>query len=539
MGWAVPGVVALRESRESVDSVGRRVVGRRRISRESLMITYLSADLCADGEFRARFARDFARVARLRDARIARVHRYCESSQGGAVISEHVSGTSLRTLLLAHGAVGIEAALVVLKDALRGLAACHEAGLAHGDIMPRSVIVTPTGQVRLVDFGLWSASGRRLLARSTPFYLAPEQWSGATATPAGDVYSATVTFFECLAGAPPFYADSEAELWAKHDQSALPVEVLPEPVRELVARGLAKDPSGRPEARGLLAQVAQVASGALGAGWEQRGRLALSALLARPWVLPEPVRRGDDAGWGHRRPIRLAAVMGGALALAAGLASPPLAVIMPVGSIFASGGSSPVLAFPDPVPVRVATNGQLADRAMNPATKAVGSKLGARPVAKARPSALPTSALKSPTGLSTHAVSDPRQRGTTHPDAAQNQDTPSQGASDQDTLEQATPTPTACTRELNSAHISCAGASSERPDPDSVEWTSDLSQDLSHNLFHKLSQDPAPLAAQLAAQLVAPTEEPVELPVPVQSLEPILIRTKIQPQLDTDIPPGP
>lgn len=528
VGWAVPGVVALRESRESVDSVGRRVVGRRRISRESLMITYLSADLLADGEFRARFARDFARLARLRDARIARVQRYCESPQGGAVISEHVSGTSLRTLLLAHGAVGIEAALVVLKDALRGLAACHEAGLAHGDITPRSVIVTPTGQVRLVDFGLWTASGRRLLARSTPFYLAPEQWSGAKATPAGDVYAATATFFECLAGAPPFYAESEAELWAKHDQSALPVEVLPEPVRELVARGLAKDPRDRPEARGLLAQVAQVASGALGAGWEQRGRRALSALLARPHALPEPVRRGDDAGWGQRRPIRLAAVMGGALALAAGLASPPLAVIMPVGSIFASGGSSPVLAFPDPVPVRVATNGQLADRAVAPVTKAVGSK---QAVAKARPSAPPTSALTSQTGPSARAVSDPRQQGTAHPDTAQNQDTPSQDTPDQDSLEQATPARAACTRELSSAHMSCAGASSELPEPDSVEWTSDLS----HNLFHKLFPDPA----QPAAQLAAPGADSVELPAPVQSLESILIRTKIQPQSDADIQPGP
>ncbi|MGH3853553.1 MAG: serine/threonine protein kinase [Pseudonocardiaceae bacterium] len=502
------------------------------------MITYLSADLFADSEFRARFARDFARLARLRDARVSRVHRYRESPQGGAVISEHVSGTSLRTLLLTHGAVGIEAALVVLKDALRGLAACHEAGLAHGDITPRSVILTPTGQVRLVDFGLWTASGRRQLARSTPFYLAPEQWSGATATPAGDVYAATVTFFECLAGAPPFYADGEAELWAKHDQSALPVEVLPEPVRELVVRGLAKDPRGRPEARGLLALLAQVASGVLGAGWEQRGRRALSALLAKRSALPELfqlARRGDDAGWGQRGPIRLAAVMGGALALAAGLASPPLAVIMPVGSIFASGGSSPVLAFPDPVPVRVATNGQLADRAVAPVTKAVGSnlgsnlgsKLGARPVAKDRPSAPSTPELKSQTGPSARAVSDPRQQGTTHPDAAQNQDAPSQDTPDQDSLEQATPATTACTRELSSAHMSCAGASSERPEPDSVEWTSDLSQDLSH----KLSPDPAPLAA--------PAADSVELPEPVQSLESILIRTKIQPQSDTDIQSGP
>ncbi|MGH8963902.1 MAG: protein kinase domain-containing protein, partial [Actinomycetes bacterium] len=150
-GWSIPGVVHLREVRE--DPVGRRVVARHRITRRSLAVTYLSDELLADTEFRARFAREFGRLTRVRDARVPRVHRYLEGSHGAAVIGDHVNGTPLRALLFAHGAVGTEAALVVLKDSLRGLAAWHAAGLAHGDIKPESVILTRAGCVRLVDFG--------------------------------------------------------------------------------------------------------------------------------------------------------------------------------------------------------------------------------------------------------------------------------------------------------------------------------------------------------------------------------------------------
>ncbi|MGH3934531.1 MAG: protein kinase domain-containing protein [Pseudonocardiaceae bacterium] len=366
VGWSVPGVVHLREVRE--DPVGRRVVARHRITRRPLAVTYLSEELLADAEFRARFAHEFGRLARIRDTRVLPVHRYVECHLGAAVVGDHVAGTALRALLLAHGAVGTEAALVLLKDSLRGLSACHVAGLAHGDIKPESVILTRTGGVRLVDFGLSTPHSRRLLARSTPFYLAPEQWSGRCATPAGDVYAATVMFFECLIGAPPFYADGSPELSAKHAQCAPPIDVIPEPVRELVLTGLAKNPYRRPEAASLLAQVDDVAARALGTGWEQRGRRELARLLDSRSTLPEVsalVRRQGSGGRESRRPVRLAAVVGGALVLAAGLSSPPLAVILPEGSLFGSDGRSPVLAFPDPAQgtssVRTVTNGQLAD----------------------------------------------------------------------------------------------------------------------------------------------------------------------------------
>lgn len=386
-GWSVPGVVHLQEIRE--DPVGRRVVARHRITRRPLAITYLSEELFADAEFRTRFAPEFGRLACIRDTRVLSVHRYVECHLGAAVVGDHVAATALRALLLAQGAVSTEAALVLLKDSLRGLSACHAAGLAHGDIKPENVILTRAGGVRLVDFGLSTSHSRQLLARSTPFYLAPEQWSSRCATPAGDVYAATVVFFECLVGAPPFYADSSPELSAKHAHSVPPIDVIPEPVRELMLLGLAKDPYRRPGAVSLLARLDDVAARALGPGWEQRGRRELVRLLDNRSVLPEAsalARRQGSVGRQisreHRRPVRLAAVVGGALVLAVGLSSPPLAVILPGGSIFGSDGRSPVLAFPDPAqgasPVRTVTSGQTADSAQS-----------AGPTAKAEPAGQP------------------------------------------------------------------------------------------------------------------------------------------------------
>ncbi|HVE96275.1 MAG TPA: serine/threonine-protein kinase [Pseudonocardiaceae bacterium] len=469
-GWSVPGVVPLREVRE--DPAGRRVLARHRVTRRSLAVTYLSDELLSDTEFRARFAREFGRLAQVRDARVSRVHRYVDYHHGAAVIGDHVSGTSLRALLLAQGAIGVEAALAVLKDTLRGLAAYHAAGLAHGDIKPECVGLTRAGCVRLVDFGLSTAHGRQLLARSTPFYLAPEQWNGRSATPTGDVYAATVTFFECLIGAPPFYAGSSTELAVKHDQSSPPIDVVPPPLRELVVRGLAKDPHSRPAARSLVAHVDEVATRAVGTGWEKRGRRELARLLSGRSALPDrptPARRAGSGGYEPRQPVRLAAVVGGALALAAGLSSPPLAVILPGGSIFGSDARSPVLAFPDPAhgssQVRAVTNGRLAAGApdaapaakVTPAAKA--DPAGREAVASAQPNKelLPTSSIPLATRQRT-LEEDPTRTGypagSVHRDEdARDEDARDEDAKDEETSQSA-PAP-ACTPVLISEHKRC------------------------------------------------------------------------------------
>ncbi|MGH3932030.1 MAG: protein kinase domain-containing protein [Pseudonocardiaceae bacterium] len=321
-GYALPGFVHVRQVR--TDLVGQRVVARSRITRRFVSITYLSQGFLSDVEFRIRFAAEAGRLARLRDARVVRLRQFVVSGDHAAVVADHVDGTPLRALLIEEGAIAVEAALVVFKDVLRGLAASHATGVAHSDLKPENVFLTHSGRVRLVDFGLSTCDSRRLLASSTPFYLAPEQWSGGPATPAGDLYAATATFFECLAGAPPFHAENPAALSVLHEYSDPPLDAVPGPVRQLVASGLAKDPESRPSARSFLIQIEKVASHVLGRDWERHGRRELTSLLTSSSYLPSrSVLAGlsDPADRTQRPPVRLTAALGGALVMAAGLSS--------------------------------------------------------------------------------------------------------------------------------------------------------------------------------------------------------------------------
>jgi serine/threonine protein kinase len=141
------------------------------------------------------------------------------------------------------------------------------------------MVLTRAGRIRLVNFGNWNCTERRMLSQSTPFYLAPEQWNNSSATEPGDLYAVTVTFFECVVGAPPFHAESPEVLAKLHQRGIPPLDVLPGSVRELVRVGLAKDPADRPCAEGLLVDVERAAVQSLGRGWERRGRDELARLL--------------------------------------------------------------------------------------------------------------------------------------------------------------------------------------------------------------------------------------------------------------------
>lgn len=396
-GCALPGFVHVRQV--CVDLVGRRVVARHRMTRRFVSVTYLSQALLADVEFRTRFAAQAGSLARVRDARVARLRQFVVSGDDAAVVADHVEGTPLRVVLLEEGAIALEAAVVVLKDTMRGLAASHAMGVAHGDLKPQGVLLTRSGRVRLADFGLSTCDGRRLLAWSTPFYLAPEQWRGGPATPAGDLYAATATFFECLVGAPPFHADSPAALSALHERGAAPLDAVPGPVRQLVAGGLAKNPASRPSARRVLTHVEEIANRVLGPGWERRGRRELTRLLANPSQLPSPAvlaSLNDPTDRVQRAPVRLTAALGGALVMAAGLSSPQLPIALvpadPIGGSGAQGGV-PVEAAPaHPSPPGSAggltgVEGRVSDHAPDPQSVDPRSVAMAEPVGLASASA--------------------------------------------------------------------------------------------------------------------------------------------------------
>ncbi|MFD7378911.1 serine/threonine-protein kinase, partial [Streptomyces mirabilis] len=284
--WAVPGYT---ESLELGSGASGRVVLALHVETGvPVAVKYLSDSLLTQPGFVQGFRSEARLLGGLESPYVVALYEYVESPDGAAIVMELVDGISLRTLLIRQGPLVPEAALTVLKGSLLGLADAHRVGVVHRDYKPENVLVGTDGCSRLVDFGIAVDSGVSAGIAGTPAYMAPEQWTGAPASPAADVYAATATFFECLTRRKPYQGENFAELALRHLEAPIPVAQVPEAVRGLVARGLAKNPAERPANAEQFVQELEVVAGAVyGPDWEERGREALATLVALlPLLLP-------------------------------------------------------------------------------------------------------------------------------------------------------------------------------------------------------------------------------------------------------------
>ncbi|MCW2942755.1 MAG: hypothetical protein JWN00_5740 [Actinomycetia bacterium] len=262
--WQIGGFSELRELGSGAQ--GRVVLARHDESGRLVAIKYVfNAD-----------ALDEARLLRaVDDPHVARLYDYVEQpGEGAALLMEAVDGVSLRVVLDERGALTPEASLVILKGSLLGLAAAHARGVVHRDYKPANVVVQRNGESKLIDFGVAVVDGVAG-GSGTPAYMSPEQWLRQPATPSTDVYAATCVFFECVTGHRPYREDVSAG----HLTGGVPTGEVPEPLRSLVARGMAKTASARPPgAAAFVTELEEIAGEAYGPDWERRGLVALSTV---------------------------------------------------------------------------------------------------------------------------------------------------------------------------------------------------------------------------------------------------------------------
>jgi eukaryotic-like serine/threonine-protein kinase len=317
--WSVEGYRHIRDL--GAGAAGRVVLAVDEASGTPVAIKYLGDQIRRRAGFLERFRDEARLLAGLSDPNLVRFFEYVESPHGAAIVMELVDGVTLGEILKAEGATGPEAALVVLKGSLLGLAAAHAVGVVHRDYKPGNVLVRNDGTSKLADFGIAVTAGSEVGSAGTPAYMAPEQWSAGTVGPTADVYAATGVFYECLVGHRPYPAKEVVALAAAHMSAPIPVADVPEPLRPLVEHGLAKNPADRPRsARAFLAELEAVALAGYGPGWEERGRLrlaALAALLAFLYPLAEPAAVGGTAlaltRLGRNRMAAVSGILVGAL----------------------------------------------------------------------------------------------------------------------------------------------------------------------------------------------------------------------------------
>jgi serine/threonine-protein kinase len=225
----------------------------------AVAVKLLRSEFTGDATFVARFRAEAQHAAVLANRNIATVYDYGEVTAGPAggeplafLVMELVEGESLSDLLARDRRPGVDRTLEILRQTAAALAAAHAAGVVHRDVKPGNVLVGRDGIVKITDFGIaWSASSVPLTQTGqvvgTAHYLAPEQAAGGKAGPASDVYSLGMIGYECLAGRRAFDGDNAVQIALMHLRDVpdpLPADV-PENVRRLIGRALAKDPADR------------------------------------------------------------------------------------------------------------------------------------------------------------------------------------------------------------------------------------------------------------------------------------------------------
>ena len=195
-------------------------------------------------------------LARLVHPNVISVHDVGELEGRSFVVLELVEGLTLREWLGAERR-GFQAIVDVLVAAGRGLAAVHAVGLVHRDFKPDNVIVGHDERVRVVDFGIASASmsGDGQVA-GTPAYMAPEQRIGIAVSALADQFSFCVVLWEALFGERPYHKADLLKLRAG-DRALLPCtpsgeHSVPPWLMQLIARGLMIDAHARHPSMGAL-----------------------------------------------------------------------------------------------------------------------------------------------------------------------------------------------------------------------------------------------------------------------------------------------
>ncbi|WP_157517598.1 protein kinase domain-containing protein, partial [Micromonospora rifamycinica] len=171
--WRLSGYTPVRQL--GAGASGRVLLATHDATGTPVVIRYLPDALGDDPAFRMAFREQARLLVDVDDPHVCRLFEYAEAHAAAAIVTELVNGVSLRHLLRAHGPLGPEAALRVLKGSLAGLAAAHARGVVHRDHRPENVLVGVDGWTKLTDFGVTPPTGG---GPGVPRRLTPEQWTG-------------------------------------------------------------------------------------------------------------------------------------------------------------------------------------------------------------------------------------------------------------------------------------------------------------------------------------------------------------------------
>jgi eukaryotic-like serine/threonine-protein kinase len=238
--------------------MGRVFLGRSAGGRP-VAVKVIRSDLAADPDFRARFRREVAAARKVNGLFTAMVVDADVDAPEPWLATAYVAGPSLAEAVRQQGTLPVNSVLALAAGLAESLAAIHAAGVVHRDLKPSNVLLGPDGPC-VIDFGISRAVEQTSLTRvgfviGSPGFMSPEQAEGHEVGPASDIFSlGAVLAFAAIADSP-FGSGSTAALVYRIVYAPPNLEGVPEEIRPLLERCLAKDPAQRPTASELLAEL--------------------------------------------------------------------------------------------------------------------------------------------------------------------------------------------------------------------------------------------------------------------------------------------
>lgn len=222
----------------------------------TVAVKVLRAEYARHPAFRQRFHQEAKAAAKLLHPNIVTVYDFGYDGERLFIVMEYVPGGTLAQRMREAGRLPVEEALHLMVQACAGVGFAHRAGLVHCDIKPQNFLVTPSGRLKVADFGIARAlaslrqSAPQEVVWGSPQYMAPEVAQGQPPTAASDVYGLGVVLYQMVTGRPPFIAEDPRELLRQHLEAhpvpprALNPDLPPE-LEQVILTVLSKEPARR------------------------------------------------------------------------------------------------------------------------------------------------------------------------------------------------------------------------------------------------------------------------------------------------------
>jgi len=234
--------------------------------KRTVALKFLPPELTRNPEAMARFSREAQAAAAFSHPNICTIHAIEEAGDQLFIAMEYVEGQNLKDRIGAEP-LPLNVAIEYARQLAEGLQAAHERGIVHRDIKSANIMVTPGGQIKIMDFGLARTPDQTQLTRTgttlgTVAYMSPEQARGEEVGPPADIWALGVVLYEMVAGHLPFRGDhGQTVIYAILNQEPAPLAAsqvgVPYELERIVGNCLAKNLAKRFPSAAVLASDLQ------------------------------------------------------------------------------------------------------------------------------------------------------------------------------------------------------------------------------------------------------------------------------------------